>query len=715
MRLIGILKTAARSLAALSLAAFAGLAAAPALAAESAPVDTPHVQVQLVAAGAAQPGQTVWLALRMKTEDGWHTFWRNPGDAGEATRLTWTAPAGWSPGAFVWPAPKPLLVAGLLMNYVYEGEVLLPIPLAVPADARPGETVNLKADALYQVCADTCVPGEAQLSLDLPVAAAAAPDAKWAGPIQKTLDAAPKPAGLTAAFQPGAPLKLAVAGPALRGLDLRRAYFFPAENGLIDNPKPQAGVFGPDGLTLNLAPAEGAKPAQLAGVLAVGGKAFEISAAQGPPPPGVSGKGQVTQIALAGAETQAAAGAAPAQQNLSLWQAMAFAFLGGVILNLMPCVFPVLSMKAASIAGHAQHGEKARSQGLAFLAGVVASFLVLAGLLIAAQAAGAAVGWGFQLQSPPVIAALSILMLLVALNLAGLFEIGLSVQGAGSSLADRGGLAGSFFTGALAVVVAAPCTAPFMAGAMGFALAQPAIVALSVFLFLALGFALPFTALTFAPGLLRLLPRPGPWMGVFKTVLSFPMFATAAWLAWVFASQVGTSGLPYLFAAALLAAFGAWLFGMGQREYSIPARRVALQVALPLALVGSALLVAKGDRAEAEAEPWSAARVAELQAEHRPVFVNFTADWCVTCKVNEGAALSSAGVADALARTKTAYLKGDWTKRDAAIAAALAEHGRAGVPLYLVYPANGGPPQVLPQLLTAGIVKEALEKAAAAG
>jgi thiol:disulfide interchange protein DsbD len=397
---------------------------------------------------------------------------------------------------------------------------------------------------------------------------------------------------------------------------------------------------------------------------------------------------------------------------MGLVQAIAFALLGGLILNLMPCVFPVLSMKAASIAVHAQHGEKARTQGLAFLAGVIVTFLVLAAVLLAAKAAGGAVGWGFQLQSPPVIAGLTLLMLLIALNFAGLFEIGLSVQGAGDSLASRGGVSGSFFTGALAVVVAAPCSAPFMAGAVGFALAQPAIVALSVFLALAIGFALPFTALTFAPGLLKLMPRPGPWMNVFKTVLAFPMLGAAAWLAWVFTSQVGVRALPFLFAAAILTALGAWLFGMGQRQMALRPRLI-LQSALPLMLLASAYLVAKSDRAEAKAEPWTPARVAELRAEGRPVLVNFTAAWCVTCQVNEGAAFSSPAVADAFAKTKAVYLKADWTNRDDTIAAALAEHGRAGVPLYLVYPAGGGEPEVLPQFLTPGIVTAALERAAA--
>lgn len=671
-------------------------------AAEGPVLQPAHMELQLVAEGSVTPGGQVAVALRMKPEKAWHSFWRNPGDAGEPTRLVWTLPTGAKTGEFTWPLPRTLLVGGILMNYVYDGQVLLVQPLTAPVDAKPGQTLHLKAEAVYQVCSDTCVPGQETLTLDIPVTAAPVADGKWGPAITKTLADAPKPATLTAAFEAGPALRLGVAGAALKGADLGSAHFFPFTNGAIDNAKPQAGAFGTDGVTLTLIKdAQATAPTiRLMGVLGVGDRGYEIAAAPGVLPAGITGKG-VIGLAKTGSGDQ-----------LSLVRAVVFALIGGLILNLMPCVFPVLSMKAASIAMHAQHGEKARSQGLAFLAGVVVTFLGLALALIAAKAAGSAVGWGFQLQSPLVIATLCLLMLLIALNFAGLFEIGLSVQGVGSGLTDNGGLAGSFFTGALAVVVAAPCTAPFMAGALGFALSQPTYVALIVFLALAVGFAAPFTALTFAPGLLKLMPRPGAWMNIFKTVLAFPMLGAAAWLAWVFTSQVGVQGLPFLFAAAILCALGAWLFGMGQRQIATRPRLI-LQLMLPLALVGAGYLVAKSERSEAKAEPWSVQRVSELRGQGTPVLVNFTAAWCVTCQVNEGAALSSPAVADAIAKAHAVYLKGDWTNQDAAIAAALAEHGRAGVPLYLVYPAGGGEPEVLPQLLTPGIVKAALDRAAA--
>jgi thiol:disulfide interchange protein DsbD len=386
-------------------------------------------------------------------------------------------------------------------------------------------------------------------------------------------------------------------------------------------------------------------------------------------------------------------------------------------------------MKAASLTAHAHDAGKTRVQGLAFQAGVVVTFLALAGLLIAVRAGGDAVGWGFQLQSPPVVADLSLLMLLVALNMSGVFEVGASVQGVGSR-AGGDGVGGSFLTGALAVVVAAPCTAPFMAGALGYALTQPPLVALAGFLGLALGFAAPFALLAFIPGLLARLPRPGPWMDVLKKGLAFPMYATAAWLAWVFSQQTGSIPLALILTAAVLTAFAAWLYGLAQERRIagkgavVPFVLAALSLVVAIALVVTAVRAAPAASTAAAdvaaapsgpglaSEPWSPEKVKALQAEGKVVMVDFTADWCVTCKVNEGAALKGQRLADAFKASNAVLLRADWTKRDAVIAAALAEHGRAGVPLYLVYPKGGGEPVILPQLLTEGLVIEAVEKAA---
>ncbi|WP_395674304.1 protein-disulfide reductase DsbD family protein [Phenylobacterium sp.] len=693
----------------------AGLAAALALtgASVAAPVDTGHVEAELVAAASGvTPGGSVRIALRQKIDEGWHTYWRNPGDSGEATRLALTLPGGWSASPFTWPTPKRLPV-GPLVNYGYEGEVLLPMTLTAPAAAKVGETVSLRGKADFLVCEEICIPESADLSLDVPVVAGPAPaDRRWGPAIATALAAAPKPARLTAAYQPaGATLTLAVAGAPLQGTDGAGAYFFPATPGMLDHAAVQAIERGPQGLTLTLTPGDdfkaAAAPPALEGVLSVGGRAYEIAAAAGPAPAGARGLGPPPRAAAAG--------------GLGLPLALAFAVLGGLVLNLMPCVFPILAMKAASLVGHGREARAARLQGLAFGAGVLATFVLLAGVLIALKAAGAAVGWGFQLQSPPVVAGLALLMLAVALNLSGVFEIGASLQDAGSGLAARGGAAGAFFTGALAVVVATPCTAPFMAPALGWALVQPPAASLAVFLALGAGFAAPFVALAFAPGLLARLPKPGPWMDAFRKALAFPMYAAAAWLVWVLAQQAGPDGLARVLGAGVVLAAAAWLYGAAQRRLlaggrpAAPATGSALFAVLALAaalwpgyaappLAGTAPASAK-----VPFEPYSAERLAALRAEGRPVFVNFTAAWCVSCQVNERVALSGAKVAQALGANNVAYLKADWTRKDAVIAAELARHGRAGVPLYLVYRPGAAEPQILPNILTEGAVVRALE------
>ena len=706
-----------KRLLAILLAALAMAVAAPVVA---APVDTGHLEAELVGRDlSVAPGATTYVALRQKIDKGWHTYWRNSGDSGEATRIQWTLPPGWRAGDIVWPAPH-RQPTGPLMNYGYQGEVLLPVPVTAPADARPGQIVTLNADATFLVCEEICVPEQATLTFSLPVRdGLAEPDPQWGRKVAETLAAAPAPAGLTGAFARQGPVAaLAITGPALKGLDLADAYFFPFESTVIDHAKPQPIERGPEGLTLALTPGyafqQPQAPKVLAGVLAVGGKAFEVSAAEGTLPPGASGLGPPPRAAASGG-------------GLGLAPAALLAFLGGVILNLMPCVFPILAMKAAAFAGHAHERRAAQAQGLAFLAGVLATFLALALILIAVRAGGAAVGWGFQLQSPPVVAGLALLMLAVALNLSGVFEVGASLQGTGAGLASRNGMAGAFFTGALAVVVAAPCTAPFMAPALGWALTQSAPAALAVFLALGLGFAAPFALAPFVPGLLTRLPRPGPWMDVFRKALAFPMYGTAAWLAWVLAVQAGNLALARILAAAVVVALAAWLIGAGQR------RRAAGRGAAPVLLAGGllALVAAAGavwpnyaepamepaSTGEAQAavpyEAWSPEKVAAAQAAGKPVFINFTAAWCVTCQVNEKVALSRQGVADAFKQTGAVYLKGDWTRKDAVIEAELARHGRAGVPLYLVYGAKGGEAVVLPQILTEGLIVRALKDAQA--
>jgi thiol:disulfide interchange protein DsbD len=689
--------------------------AAPVLA---APVASPHATTQLVAATtSAAPGAKLQVAVVQTFETGWHSYWRNPGDAGEATTIAWTLPTGWTAGPIQWPAPKRLPV-GPIMNYGYEGGVVLPVTLQVPADASVGQTVTLSAVVQFLVCADVCVPDQATVTLPVMVTAApGAADPVWSPKIAETLASLPKPGALTASYrrQKGM-IMLAAIGPPLTGAGDHDVYFYPYSDKIIDHAKTQTVERGKAGLTVTLAPvgalAKGGDLPPVEGVLVADGKAFEISAIDGPAPMGAAGLGAPKAVKTP-------------NRWLGLLGAMAFAFLGGLILNLMPCVFPILSMKAAALAGHGGEASGARLQGLAFLGGVLVTFAGLALALIGARAAGEAVGWGFQLQSPLIVAILALIMLAAALNLSGVFEIGTSAQGLGSRLASRGGLVGSAFTGILAVVVAAPCTAPFMGPALGYALTQPPAVALAVFVALGLGFAAPFTLLAFTPALLRRLPRPGVWMDTLKHVLAFPMYAAAAWLVWVLAQQTDSEGLARVLAAGVLLALCVWLFGFAQRRRAAGGRGFVTGGLAAVALVAGVAAVAAQPFAPhmaagevmtsagaVAAEPWSPGKVAELQAAGRPVFVNFTAAWCVTCQVNERGAFSSAEVARAFAKTKAAYLVADWTNRDATIAAALGEQGRIGVPLYLVYDAAGGAPHVLPQLLTPATVVAALDHAA---
>jgi thiol:disulfide interchange protein DsbD len=747
-----VFRRAFASLVMLGIAAVAGPAAAQTVALQPPPADfaagavkTGHLEAELVpeTQGVA-PGGLAYVAIRQDILKGWHTYWRNPGDSGEATSAKWTLPNGWSVGDWVWPAPQRLPL-GPLMNYGYTGQVLLPVSLNVPASAKPGTSVTLKADVTFLVCADICVPEEAKLKLDVPVVAGTPPtDPKWGAAIDQTLMNAPKASGLEAAVAwagQGANrvLKLGVTGDALKGVDLSHAYFFPYDPKVLDQPSKQQIEKGPNGLTLTLKPGQQTANAtavpSLDGVLSLGGQAYEVSAAPEPIPAEAGGLGAVTPAPLkAEAVAQSTAGSAtaaipPPGADVGLVTAIAFAVIGGLILNLMPCVFPVLSMKAASLASHAHKEGEARTQGLAFLAGVLVTFLALAGLLLAAKAGGAAIGWGFQLQSPAVVGALALVMLGVALNMSGVFEASLPGQGAGGSLAAKGGLAGSFFTGMLAVVVAAPCTAPFMATALGFALTQSAPAALLVFAGLGLGFAAPFVAITFIPALMRLFPRPGAWMDTLKHLLAFPMYGTAAWLLWVFTLQTGSNALALMLAAAVLVGFCAWLLGRAQTggKPLVPGLAAALAAVLAIACLvfgaretaPAAAQTATADQAapaqasgkEAASEPFTTERLADLQAQGKPVFVNFTAAWCVTCQVNERIALDSPEVAKALADVGGVYLKADWTNHNSEIAKLLAEHGRAGVPLYLVYGAGGGNPAVLPQLLTPGAVAQAIRAA----
>jgi len=685
--------------------------AAPVAAQVPDPAALDRLEAELVPMSTwATPGATVIVAVRQKIAPGWHTYWRNPGDSGGATTLDWTLPSGVEAEPILWPLPQRQRLQSL-MNYGYSDTVYLPVPIRIPSGARPGSTLPLSVQALFLVCSDQmCVPDQRTLTLDLPVSEGAAPLAGADGRrIQTVIETAPRPAGIEARVtRNGSTLTLSATGGPLAGADLSRATFFPFEGAVIDHAAPQFGRLGPQGLTLELAAAPAGKGVSLeakpiSGVLATDAGAWEITATPGPPLVGAAG--------CKALEASEDAPPAPGWSPILLLQTAGLALLGGLILNLMPCVFPVLAMKAAALTRTAHDPAEARRDGFAFLAGVLTTFAALAIVLLAVRAGGQAIGWGFQLQSPAVVAVLALLMLAVALNLSGLFEIGVRLQNLGSGPLSRlHGGAGAFLTGVLAVVVAAPCTAPFMASALGAALLLPAPAAVLVFLMLGLGLALPYLAISLSPRVLALLPRPGPWMAKLQRLLALPMYAAALWLVWVFARQTGTLPLILLVCAGLAVVLGLWAFG---RPAAKPMRAIAIAALIAaLALTGLAVRTAGSAPQATEIQPdaWSEARVAEALAQGRPVLVNFTADWCVTCKINERSALGSPAVAKALERTNTLYLKADWTRRDDAITRALQRHGRSGVPLYLLYAPGQPEPRILPQLLTEGLVVEALKR-----
>ena len=662
---------------------------------------SPLVHVELLSDGQSiAPGRTFWLGLRQQIPPGWHTYWVNPGDSGEPPRVEWALPAGFTAGEIHWPHPERIPV-GPAMSYGYSNAVVLPIPVTAPADLPPGGRVILRGQASWVVCEKTCVPEEAPVELSLPVAATTpAPDPRGAPLIEAARRALPAPSPWPASFVATPErVTLSVAASGLTAERVSEVWFYPARWGVIDHAAPQASRTSAEGITLAVArgPLPDAVAGPIEGVLVVTERL----------------DGRLARHALTlRAEPAAAAGAAPA-----LLAAMALALAGGLVLNLMPCVLPVLSVKALGLVRHA--GGGLRGHGVAYTAGVLVSFALVGGALILLRAAGQRLGWGFQLQSPLFVTLLAYVLFVMALSLSGVVVLGGRLAGAGRSLAGRSGHLGTFFTGALATVAATPCTAPFMGAAVGYALTQPWTSALLVFEALGLGLALPYLVLTLVPSWRRALPRPGPWMVQLERLLAFPLYASVAWLVWVVTQQTGPTGVAAALGGLVAIAFAAWLYQVS-RSAGARGRRAAAGVALALALgaVGAAALDAgpaeRGPAAsvrDAGWEPFNSTRLAELRAAGTPVFVNVTAAWCITCLVNERVALRSSAVTEAFARKGVVTLKADWTRRDPVITGVLDRFGRSGVPLYLLYPAGeGGEPAVLPQILSERLVLDATEK-----
>ena len=643
-----------------------------------------HARVQLVAESrAAPPGGTVTLAFVIRPERGWHGYWINPGDAGAEPRVRWRLPDGWSAGPLQYPVPHRLIALGL-MNYVFEGDHALLVTLRVPPAAEPGVTVPVDARLDYLVCTlELCVPETANLSIELDTVAGGRRDAAFDG-YRRAL---PRPLGGEGRFEiRGDRLRLAVPLPANVGVD--DPYFFAATLEAVDHSAPQSVSRNGDLLIVETAAGAGAAslPA-LAGVLEIGrGVGLAFTARRGDvPAPGVA----VTPAAAA------------EMGGSAILMALLAALAGGLLLNVMPCVFPILSLKALSLARAGETESGARREALAYAAGVIATCLALGGLLLALRAGGTMVGWAFQLQDPRVILLLLLLVTAISLNLAGLFQ--LPALAGGDGAARSGGTSGAFFTGILAAFVATPCTGPFLGFALGAALVLPAWAAVAVFAGLGLGLALPFLALGFIPWLRRLLPRPGPWMERFQRILSVPMFLTALGLAWVLGRQSGVDGMALGLGAALLLGLGLWWLGRRQSggEIWAPLILIALAVVAALPFVRTVEPAPAAPMSRLGAEPFSETRLAQLRAEGVPVFVYFTADWCLTCKVNERAALEQAEVVEAFGARGIRVLAGDWTRGDAEIGRFLERHGRSGVPLYLYY-APGRDAEILPQVLTVG-------------
>jgi thiol:disulfide interchange protein/DsbC/DsbD-like thiol-disulfide interchange protein len=680
--------------------------------AASAPgTEAPRVRVELVSEVAAiAPGQTFWVALHQRIVTGWHTYWMNPGDSGEAPRIEWSLPPGFTVGEFAWPLPDRIRV-GSAMTYGYSESVILPIPVTPPADLVPGTRVSLTGQASWLVCEKICIPEEAPLALTLPVVMGApAVDARGAALITAARRSIPTQSPWRASFAATTQdVTLMVDAPGLAPDRISEVWFYPARWGAIDLTAPQRARIDAAGITIDVArgPLTEASAAPIEGVLAVverldGGTVrhgFSMTASP-------TGVGVTRPTSLA-----------------SLLSALGLALAGGLVLNLMPCVLPVLSIKALGLVQLA--GGRAATlarHGLAYTAGVLVSFAIVAGALIALRATGERLGWGFQLQSPAFVTLLAWLFFTMALSLSGAIVVSTRFTGAGQALTERPGHVGSFATGALATVAATPCTAPFMGAAVGFALAQPWPTALLVFEALGLGLALPYLLLTLVPAWRRLLPKPGPWMTRLKQLLAFPLYASAAWLVWVVSQQAGSHGVGAALAGVVLIAFASWLHQSlgGVRALWRRVATVAVVAVLPALIVGMVALAPLGAGARSATpadeglgwEPFSPERLAAARASGKPVFVNFTAAWCVTCLVNERVALRSSAVADAFAKKGVVALKADWTARDPMISRILGSLGRSGVPLYALYP-PGSPstaPTLLPQLLTEGTVIEAIDK-----
>ena len=712
------------------------LAALALQAAQAAPVKTDHTRAELLAETASvQPGEPFTLGLSLSPDPGWHTYWINPGDAGKPANLRWDPPEGLEFGDLKFPAPG-FVPFMSMMSYGYNESTLLLVDVT-QTQAVSGDQLLIKARASWLVCDDqVCIPERANLELTIPISAGGGSDSgseEWrTAAFSEARALIPQSADWPAVFFQSSDSVVFDISTPLSLEEASNLYLFPEAVGMIDHTAAQQVGLWNDRLRVSVPTGPRVARYEETGlVLSVDmagapRQSFSLIAQRGEEPDDAAVAAPAGLSATPGGSSHAATGAGEGgpsagtaqsggRSGPGLWQAIGFAILGGLILNLMPCVLPILSLKALGVAQMA--GDKpaaARNAGLQYLAGVLVSFLIFAALIIALRQAGEVVGWAFQMQNPLIVAILALVMVAVGLNLLGVFEINLGAGALGGKATQ--GKAAEFFTGVLAVLVATPCTAPFMAPALGYALLQPAAVTVGVFLALGLGFALPYCVMAFLPGARRLLPRPGAWMASFRQALAFPMLATALWLYWVLGNQAGINSLTLALISALalgLGTFG-WRRG-GVESYSRPWRVASvaglLVVLLSIWAVPRAAVEPGSTGMEAGEIAYSQVGLEELRSEQKPVFAYFTADWCITCKVNERVALKSDAVKAFFSREGVQVMVGDWTNEDPAITEVLQRHGRAGVPLYLYFKPGLAEALVLPQLLTPDTVIEAIENA----
>ncbi|MYH32805.1 MAG: thiol:disulfide interchange protein [Gammaproteobacteria bacterium] len=710
--------------------------------AQAAPVKTGNTQAELLAEVASvTPGQPFTIGLNLTPDPGWHTYWINPGDAGKPAQLKWDAPEELEFGELKFPAPGfvPFMT---MMSYGYNGPTLLLVDV-IQTEPVSGDSLAISARASWLVCDDqVCIPERANLTLEIPVSGSGgtAPEAEeWrTAAFAEARALIPQDVEWPAVFsEREGEVVFDVATP-LSMENAASVYLFPEAEGMIDHTVAQQVGLWADRLQVSVPAGRRVARYDDTGLVisvAVDGaprQSFSLSAqrTEGPDEAeteaiaslsvtpgggGYSSPGGGSQAGSGGSGSSPGPAGSDGNFLVGFVQAIGFAVLGGLILNLMPCVLPILSLKALGVAQMAGESPRAaRNSGIQFLAGVLVSFLVLAALIIALRQGGQLVGWAFHMQNPLIVAILSLVMVGVGLNLLGAFEVNVGGGALGGKATQ--GKAGEFFTGVLAVLVATPCTAPFMAGAIGYALVQPAAVTVGVFLALGLGFALPYFVVSFLPDAQRLLPRPGAWMVSFRQALAFPMFGTAIWLYWVLGNQAGVNALTLALIAAL--ALGLGTFGWNRRSgesYSRPWRTASvaglLVVALSIWAVPRFTAAPDSTPVASNEVAYSAATLDELRSDEMPVFAYFTADWCITCKVNENVALKSDAVREYFSSEGVQVMVGDWTNEDPAITEILQRHGRAGVPLYLYFKPGADEALVLPQILTPNLVIEAVENA----